>query len=65
MMGKDEHKGKSKKPLGQTPNNQQVESKDVEFAEDLADSADFEAQRRAAEAEERTRQEKHNKRRSL
>ncbi|MET3684354.1 hypothetical protein ABID56_002481 [Alkalibacillus flavidus] len=64
-MGKDEHNGKSKKPLGQTPKHQQVQAKDVEFAEEIADSADFEAQRRAAEAEERTRQEKHNKRRSL
>ncbi|GAA0451879.1 YfhD family protein [Alkalibacillus silvisoli] len=61
-MGKDEHKRKSRKPLGQTPKNEQLEARDVEFAEDIADSADLEAQRRSQDAEERARQQQNTRR---
>ncbi|WP_307724922.1 YfhD family protein [Alkalibacillus haloalkaliphilus] len=63
-MGRDEHKRKSRKPLGQTPKSEQLEARDVEFAEELADSADIEAQRRAEAADQRASQHQHNRRKS-
>ncbi|WP_188207549.1 YfhD family protein [Alkalibacillus aidingensis] len=63
-MGRDEHKRKSRNPLAQTPDNQLSDGIDVEFAEDLADSADLEAIARSQAADERNRQHQHHKKRA-
>ncbi|RWZ54931.1 YfhD family protein [Halobacillus fulvus] len=55
-MGRDEHrhaKGKKKRNLPQTPNQEKHDGIDVEFSRELADQDDKEAMKRSAEADQR------------
>ncbi|GEL77577.1 YfhD family protein [Tenuibacillus multivorans] len=58
-MGKDEHKRrKGKNVMAQTPKNQKLSARDVEFSQELADSEDLEAQARARAADTRVKNQK-------
>ncbi|WP_390274620.1 YfhD family protein [Virgibacillus xinjiangensis] len=55
MMGRDEHNKKKNNFLAQTPKNQVSDGRDIEFAEEFADTADKVAQQRSREADRRAK----------
>mgnify|MGYP001176803958 CR=1 FL=1 len=57
-MGRDEHKRRSNKHMAQTPKKQLTDGIDVEFAEELADHNDKEAQARSQAADRRAKKRK-------
>ncbi|QDP41042.1 YfhD family protein [Radiobacillus deserti] len=53
-MGRDDHKGKSRNKLAQTPKYEKTtDGIDVEFSRELADHEDIEAQARSKAADAR------------
>ncbi|MFC2947490.1 YfhD family protein [Virgibacillus sediminis] len=54
-MGRDEHNKRKNNFLSQTPKNQISDGRDIEFAEEFADTDDKVAQQRSREADLRAK----------